>query len=172
MPKGRGLPKKYAKLGFKKGWREYKKAKRKRGVSSKARTSTRKGMVRRTSRRAYKKRGNPHPKRSTMKKISIPHPSVTGLASGAVIALALDKGYAANAGTWGHHAGDSVGNYLVKGNLRGALDRLGHNASELVATSGGRKQLTTAVGMAVVGAAIRKWAGNPKLGGQKLFFRI
>lgn len=107
-----------------------------------------------------------------MKKISIPHPSVTGLASGAVIALALDKGYTTQPGTWGHHSGDSVGKYLSQGNIRGALDRLGHNASELVAAPGGRKQLATAVGMATIGAIVRKWAGDPKLGGAKLYFRI
>lgn len=173
MPKRRGLPKKYAKLGFKKGWKAFKAAQRKQ--KSSRRTSTRKGQPRKTARRAYvRKRGNPHNKRSkTMKKgLKIPHPSVTGLASGAIIALALDKGYTEKIGTWGHHAGDSVTKYLKASNYTGALDRLAHNASELVGSPGGRKQLTTAVAMAAIGGAVRKWAGNPKLGGQSLYFRI
>jgi hypothetical protein len=44
----KGLPKKYAKMGFKKGWREYKKSKRGRG---RRKTSTRKNTRKRTYRR-------------------------------------------------------------------------------------------------------------------------
>ena len=54
---------------------------------SKTRKSTRKGQRRKTARRAYmKKRGN-----SRMKK-AIPHPSVTGMASGLAIAAYLNSG--------------------------------------------------------------------------------
>lgn len=43
----KGLPKKYAKMGFKKGWREYKKAKRGRGRRKTTKKSTRKRTYRR-----------------------------------------------------------------------------------------------------------------------------
>ena len=55
---------------------------------SKARKgSTRKGMVRKTARRAYtKKRSSYNMKRT------IPHPSITGMASGLAIAAYLNQG--------------------------------------------------------------------------------
>ena len=60
---------------------------------SKTRKSTRKGQVRKTARRAYmKKRGN-----SRMKK-AIPHPSVTGMASGLAIASYLNAGERSKSG--------------------------------------------------------------------------
>ena len=56
----KGLPKKYAKMGFKKGWREYKKSKR--GGSTKRRTSTRtKSTRKRTYRRKSSMRGLSNP---------------------------------------------------------------------------------------------------------------
>jgi len=157
MPRS-GLPKKYAKMGFKKGWREFKKTKRRRGAS--------KGKS--TRRRATRTKGVSRMSR----KMKIPHPSITGLASGAIIALALDKGYTSSVGSWGHHSTDSVIANLAAGKITLATQRLLHNATELVATTGGRKQLGTAIVMATGGAIARKWANNPKLGGNSLFFRI
>jgi len=60
----KGLPKKYAKMGFKKGWREYKKSKR---TPTRRRTTTR----RRTSstRRTYKRRRNDMKTNALMKGI-------------------------------------------------------------------------------------------------------
>ena len=57
-----------------------------------AKRSTRKGGIRKTARRAYVRKNN-NSKRSNMKK-SIPHPSVTGMASGLAIAAYLNKGIA------------------------------------------------------------------------------
>ena len=154
-------------MGFKKGWREYKK--------------TRAGTKRKRSSPRPQRRNNPTRVRSMARKrnttrrktgMKIPHPSITGLASGAIVALALDKGYTSHVGAWGHHAGDSVTKNLAAGQIRLATQRLLHNATELVGTTGGRKQLGTAIVMATGGAIARKWAGNPKIGGQKLFFRI
>ena len=82
MPKP-GLPKKLRQNGIQKGWRAFKASKRKR-------RTTRKGMVRRTARRAFVRKKN-NPKRSNMKK-TIPHPSVTGMASGLAIASYLNQG--------------------------------------------------------------------------------
>jgi len=107
-----------------------------------------------------------------MAKMTLPHPSVTGLAAGSLIAMSLDAGYPTATAGWGHHSGDSVISNIKNGDLTRAVKRLGHNASHLVTGSGGRKVLGQAVIVAAGGALVRKWAGNPKLGGTKLYFRI
>jgi len=101
-----GLPKKYAKMGFKKGWRAFKASKRTR------RTTTRKGAVRKTARRAFVRKNNP--KRSNMKK-TIPHPSVTGMASGLAIAAYLNAGETFNGGKFTR---DGVIKDVTDGELR------------------------------------------------------
>lgn len=51
-----GLPKKYARMGFKKGWREYRKAKARRGSTARAPKKV-KNMARKRTRR-YRKKNN------------------------------------------------------------------------------------------------------------------
>lgn len=145
----KGLPKKYAKMGFKKGWREFKKAKRKRG--------TRKGQVRKTARRAFTRRNNPRPK-MTRRRMVTPHPSITGMAAGFSLVDDLN-------------AGDVVGKALG-GNLSQALNGLSANAQGLIKTDAGRKSLVQAVGIAAIGAWARKALPATKIGGTKLYFRI
>ena len=84
------MPKGVYRKKTKRGWMHFRdgklisKASYERSKSTKKR-STRKGGVRKTARRAYmKKRGN-----SRMKK-GIPHPSVTGMASGLAVASYLN----------------------------------------------------------------------------------
>ena len=55
--------------------------------SKRSKRSTRKGQVRKTARRAYMKRGKNMSRRKT-----IPHPSITGMASGLAIASYLNAG--------------------------------------------------------------------------------
>ena len=153
MPKP-GLPKKYAKMGFKKGWREFKKAKRKRGTS--------KGQVRKTARRAYTRRNSPaRPRRNMSRKMVVPHPSVTGMAAGFSIFDDLNGGN-----------GAGVVDSVLSGNYSRALTDLGSNAQNLVKTDTGRKALVQAVGIAAIGAWARKAFPSTKLGGTKLYFRI
>jgi len=114
-------------------------------------------------------------KKSRKRVKGLPHPSVTGLASGLILAQALNAGYPATAierGGEPHHKTDSVIGNLTAGEGSRALSRLSHNAKELVMATGGRKLLGQAIGIAVVGAAIKKSIGNPKLGFGPLFFRI
>jgi len=146
----KGLPKKYAAMGFKKGWREFKKAKRKRG--------TRKGQVRKTARRAYT---NPRRKSPMSRKMVVPHPSVTGMAAGFSIFDDLVGGN-----------GASVLDKALNGNVAGAITDLGANAQALVKTDTGRKALAQAVGIAAIGAWARKAFPSTRLGGTKLYFRI
>jgi hypothetical protein len=132
---------------------------------SKKSRSTRKGMMRKTSRRAYMKRGN------SRMKASIPHPSVTGMASGLAIASYLNAG-----GT------DTMGGRTVKldgvikdvtdGELGKAFTTLSGNAINMIGSDVGRKTLVGASLVAVAGAFARKQFPNLKLGGSKLYFRL
>ena len=170
MPKP-GLPKKYAKMGFKKGWRAYKATKR---ATTQRRRSTRKGGVRKTARRAYVRKNNP--KRRSMKK-SIPHPSVTGMASGLAIAAYLNAGTPTTTKTGTSLGsvtvmGDGVVKDITDGELGKAFNTLAGNAINMISSDQGRKTLVTASGIALLGAFARKQFPQLKLGGSKLYFRI
>ena len=171
MPKP-GLPKKYAKMGFKKGWRAFKASKR---ATTQRRRSTRKGGVRKTARRAYVRKNN-NPKRSNMKK-SIPHPSVTGMASGLAIASYLNAGTPTTTKTGTSLGsvtvmGDGVVKDVTDGELGKAFNTLAGNAINMISSDQGRKTLVTASGIALLGAFARKQFPQLKLGGSKLYFRL
>ena len=132
---------------------------------SKKSRSTRKGMMRKTSRRAYTKRGN-----SRMKK-GIPHPSVTGMASGLAIASYLNQGGTDSA--FGQTIKlDSVIKDVTDGELGQAFQKLSSNAINMIGSDAGRKTLVGATGVALVGALARSRFPQLKLGGSKLYFRI
>jgi len=143
--------------------------------SSKSRKrSTRKGMMRKTSRRAYVRKNN---SRRSMKK-SIPHPSVTGMASGLAIASYLNAGRSTTTetGISGVQAVTTMGEGVLKditdGELGKAFGTLSSNAVGMIASDGGRKTLVTAGGVALLGAFARKQFPNLKLGGSKFYFRL
>ena len=94
---------------------------------------------------------------------SMPHPSVTGLASGALIANALNQG---------HDPGTTVIGALTDGNLEQAGQRFLKYAPALVTSKQGQKTLIQATGIAVLGAMVRKHIPNVKLGGSKIYARI
>ena len=125
--------------------------------------STRKGMVRKTSRRAYTKRSS----RPKMRK-SIPHPSVTGMASGLAIASYLNRGTVAKGGK----ALDGVVKDVTDGELGKAFNTLSNNAIDMVSSDTGRKTLVTAGTIAVLGGLARRHFPQLKLGGSKLYFRL
>ena len=138
---------------------------------SKKSRSTRKGMMRITSRRAYMKpkRGN-----SKMKK-GIPHPSVTGMASGLAIASYLNAGTKLdikNPATGNFMRADGVVKDITDGELGQALGTLSSNAINLIGSDAGRKTLVGASLVAVAGAFARSRFPNLKLGGSKLYFRL
>ena len=141
--------------------------------ASKARTngkrSTRKGQVRKTARRAYtKKKNNP---RSNMKK-SIPHPSVTGMASGLAIAAYLNAGKSVTGSFGRTSVTEGVIKDVTDGQLGTAFNTLAGNAIDMIGTDTGRKTLVTASGIAILGAFARKQFPQLKLGGSKLYFRL
>jgi len=142
-------------------------------ASTSRRRSTRKGGVRKTARRAYM--GNPKRRRS-MKK-SIPHPSVTGMASGLAIAAYLNSGVETTTAT-GTSLGtvSTMGEGVIKdvtdGQLGQAFNTLSTNAINMIGSDSGRKTLVTAGGIALLGAFARKQFPQLKLGGSKLYFRL
>lgn len=101
------------------------------------------------------------------RKPAMPHPSITGMASGLAIATYLNKG---STGSGGQSPG--VIKSALDSKYGSALNQVAANAMNLATTEGGRKVLTSAVAIAAAGGVIRKWFPNIRLGGQKLFFRI
>ena len=134
--------------------------------------STRKGGVRKTARRAYVRKNNP--KRRSMRK-SIPHPSVTGMASGLAIAAYLNQGKETTSRTNGFPITTTVEGVIkdiTDGQLGTAFNTLAGNAIDMIGTDTGRRTLVTASGIAILGAFARKQFPNLKLGGSKLYFRL
>jgi len=112
-----------------------------------------------------------------MKK-SIPHPSVTGMASGLAIAAYLNAGTSTTTetGIAGIQQITTVSEGVLKditdGQLGKAFGTLSTNAINMIASDGGRKTLVTAGGIALLGAFARKQFPQLKLGGSKLYFRL
>ena len=111
-----------------------------------------------------------------MKK-SIPHPSVTGMASGLAIASYLNAGTATTTQTGTSLGavtvvGDGVIKDVTDGELGKAFNTLSSNAINMIGSDDGRKTLVTASGIALLGAFARKQFPQLKLGGSKLYFRI
>ena len=102
-----------------------------------------------------------------MKK-GIPHPSVTGMASGLAIANYLNTGTTTKSGK----PLDGVIKDVTDGQLGQAFNTLSSNAIGMIASDAGRKTLVTAGGVAILGAFARKQWPNLKLGGSKLYFRL
>jgi len=138
-------------------------------MSKSRKRSTRKGMVRKTARRAYVRKNKP---RRSMKK-TIPHPSVTGMASGLAIASYLNSGRGkTGTGSQTVSATEGVIKDVTDGQLGTAFTTLSKNAIDMIGTDAGRRTLVTAGGIAVLGAFARKQFPQLKLGGSKLYFRL
>ena len=109
-----------------------------------------------------------------MKK-SIPHPSISGMASGLAIAAYLNSGGPTTKGT-GKFSVTTMGEGVIKditdGELGKAFNTISSNAINMIASDEGRKTLVTASGVALLGAFARKQFPQLKLGGSKLYFRL
>jgi len=102
---------------------------------------------------------------------SIPHPSVTGMASGLAIAAYLNAGKT-TAQNGFPVTTEGVIKDITDGQLGTAFNTLSSNAINMIASDAGRKTLVTASGIAILGAFARKQFPQLKLGGSKLYFRI
>ncbi|AXH79074.1 MAG: hypothetical protein [Circular genetic element sp.] len=129
---------------------------------------------------AAKSRSSKTTKRSTARKPSngvrrmkksLPHPSVTGMASGLAIAAYLNAGKTVT-DKYSSIQMDGVVKDITDGQLGQAFNTLSTNAVSMIATDAGRKTLVTAGGIAALGAFARRQFPQLKLGGSKLYFRI
>jgi|TARA_R110000823_G_C15920133_1_gene498625 hypothetical protein len=107
--------------------------------------------------------------RKMAKRMTIPHPSVTGMASGLAIATYLNQG---KPGGKGRSMVDSVIKDVTDGQLEKALPTLANNAINLINSDQGRRTLVGAGVVAMAGVAARRAFPNLKLGGTKLYFRL
>ena len=103
-----------------------------------------------------------------MKK-TIPHPSITGMASGLAIASYLNAGDIARGRT---PKVEGVIKDVTDGQLGTAFSTLAGNAIDMIGTDEGRKTLVGASVVAMAGAFARKQFPQLKLGGSRLYFRL
>ena len=104
---------------------------------------------------------------------AIPHPSVTGMASGLAIAAYLNAGRTVTGAIPGTTMKiEGVIKDITDGDLGTAFNTLSTNAISMIGTDVGRKTLVTAGGIALLGAFARKQFPQLKLGGSKLYFRL
>ena len=135
---------------------------------SKSRRSTKKGQRRKTARRAYT--GNPKRRKNmARRRMAIPHPSITGMASGLAVANYLNQGTSVGAGPT---LSKGVIKSTLDGNLNAAFSDLSKNAVNLATSPGGKAVLSSAIVLATAGGIARKWFPSVKLGGTKLYFKI
>jgi len=102
---------------------------------------------------------------------TIPHPSVTGMASGLAIAAYLNAGEVTTQNGFAVTT-EGVIKDITDGQLGTAFNTLSSNAINMIGTDVGRKTLVTAGLVAMLGAFARSRFPQLKLGGSKLYFRI
>jgi len=101
----------------------------------------------------------------------LPHPSVTGMASGLAIASYLNAG---GTDIFGGRSVklDGVIKDVTDGELGKAFTTLSNNAISMIASDAGRKTLVASSVVAVAGALARSRFPRLKLGGNSLYFKI
>jgi len=106
---------------------------------------------------------------------AIPHPSISGMASGLAIAAYLNSGKTTMTGQNGFPTAvvtEGVLKDITDGQLGTAFTTLAGNAIDMIGTNDGRKTLVTAGLVAAAGAFARRQFPQLKLGGSKLYFRL
>ena len=103
---------------------------------------------------------------------AIPHPSVTGMASGLAIAAYPNSGKTVTGAFGKTSIVEGVIKDVTDGQLGTAFSTLASNAVDMIGTNDGRQTLVTAGGIALLGAFARSRFPQLKLGGSKLYFRI
>jgi len=106
---------------------------------------------------------------------AVPHPSITGMASGLAIAAYLNSGTTTMTGRNGFPVTvttEGVIKDITDGQLGTAFNTLSGNAISMIGSDSGRKTLVTASLVAMLGAFARSRFPQLKLGGSKLYFRI
>ena len=162
MPKGKGLYKRKGARGRIMYFRDGKMISKKSFLASMAR----RGPAKRSSPRRST-RGKTMARKRTYgrRRPAMPHPSITGMASGLSVAQYLNAG--GGAGT-----GSTVIKFLQKSQLSDGLQMAASNAVNLATTDTGKKVLSSAIVLAAAGGLARKWFPNIRLGGTKIYAKI
>ena len=126
----------------------------------------------RTTSRPKRAKSNKKTRRSYTMKKGIPHPSVTGMASGLAIASYLNAGKTATDRFGKSNITEGVLKDVTDGELGTAFNTLSGNAIDLIGSDKGRKVLIGSSMIALAGAFARSRFPQLKLGGSKLYFRI
>ena len=162
MPKGKGLYKRKGARGRIMYFRDGKMISKKSFLASMAR----RGPAKRSSpRRSTTRKTMARRKTYSRRKPAMPHPSITGMASGLSVAQYLNAGGGAQTGT-------TVLKLLQKSQLSDGLQMASANAVNLATSDTGKKVLSSAIVLAAAGGLARKWFPNIKLGGSKIYARI
>jgi len=103
---------------------------------------------------------------------AIPHPSISGMASGLAIAAYLNAGKSVTGSFGKTSITEGVIKDITDGQLGVAFSTLAGNAVDMIGTDTGRKTLVTAGLVAAAGAFARRQFPQLKLGGSKLYFRL
>jgi len=163
MPKGQGLYKRKGAKGRIMYFRDGKMISKKSYLAS----ASRRTATRTSPRRSTTRRKTTMARRRTYsrKRMAMPHPSITGMASGLSVAQYLNSG-------GGAQTGSTVLKLLGKSQVSEGLQFASANAVNLVTSDVGKKVLSSAIIIAAAGGVARKWFPNIKLGGSKIFMRI
>ena len=164
MPKGKGL---YTRKGASGRTMYFRDGKLISEKSYRSSVSRRRGTSpKRARRRSPGTRRKMARRRTYRRKPAMPHPSITGMASGLAVASYL------NSGTTKFSPGSGVIKDLTGGALNKGFSALSKNAIDLATSDRRKKVLSTAIVLATAGGLARKWFPSVKLGGSKFYFKI
>jgi len=136
---------------------------------SKARYMAAKSRSKGSRKGSSARRSSSKGRKSMARRMTIPHPSISGMASGLAVAAYLNRG---KPGTSRVSTVDGVIKDISEGQLDKAINTFSGNAINLINSDTGRRTLVGAGLVAAAGAAARRMFPNLKLGGNKLYFRL
>ena len=167
MPKGKGLYKRKGARGRIMYFRDGKMISKKSYLASASRRTAKRSNPRRSTRRKTMARKRTY----SRKRMTMPHPSITGMAAGLSVAQYLNSGESVGiSGISTRTAG--VIKDVTEGNLNNAFTTLSKNAVNLATSTAGKKVLSTSIVLATAGGLARKWFPSVKLGGTRHYFKI
>ena len=102
-------------------------------------------------------------KKSRSRRKGLPHPSVTGLAGGLIVANYINQG---------NDSASTVTGALQSGDIDLALRRFMAYTPALVTSRKGQEALVKGIGVSVIGAGLRRTFKGVKLGTSKLYLTI
>lgn len=102
-------------------------------------------------------------RKKSYRRKTIGHPSLTSLMGGLIIANRINQGA---------DPASTITGALMKGQFDSAVNRFLAYTPAMVTSAAGQKALIQGIGVAVLGAGVRKALPNVRLGTSKLYARI